>query len=453
MDKDKSAADQKQSESQELGAEAHEGLTGNPLTINNTPLTPIELHGQRVITLAMMDKVHARPEGTARRNFNTNRDKLIEGEDYFVRNSSEAKSEFGLIAPNGVTLLTETGYLMLVKSFTDDLAWKVQRELVRGYFRARATEAATSTTNFGQGIAGVDWRNEPLLEVREDVVWVTSAALSMQWELPHSMLRDAIDQVFADCPPVWVAQHVKRMEFVSSISPNFQLKGTGYALSRDGFVFAIHSLGPEACCHPLYPKYLQRFDEMRKLVAESVPGITGDMDLDHPNRCVQNWYHLHCALGGEYGRALMVWHMLRLNAFEVPVRLSLRDWADALDHSLGRGGVDGALASLVRMGVVIRTGRDDGILLDRGALKKLLENARKMGNRILLMGGNEADLPPVRDVIVSLRSDQPNVWVEKAPDRESIGNALDLATGQPRLPKPADRRKLNGGRKTPPGTA
>lgn len=31
---------------------------------------------------------------------------------------------------NLVTLITETGYLMLVKSFTDDLAWKVQRELV-----------------------------------------------------------------------------------------------------------------------------------------------------------------------------------------------------------------------------------------------------------------------------------------------------------------------------------
>ena len=34
-------------------------------------------------------------------------------------------------------LITEQGYLMLVKSFTDDLAWKVQRELVNGYFRVR----------------------------------------------------------------------------------------------------------------------------------------------------------------------------------------------------------------------------------------------------------------------------------------------------------------------------
>ena len=30
---------------------------------------------------------------------------------------------------NELHLITETGYLMLVKSFTDDLAWSVQREL------------------------------------------------------------------------------------------------------------------------------------------------------------------------------------------------------------------------------------------------------------------------------------------------------------------------------------
>lgn len=34
-------------------------------------------------------------------------------------------------------ILTEQGYLMLVKSFTDDLAWKVQRQLVSSYFRVR----------------------------------------------------------------------------------------------------------------------------------------------------------------------------------------------------------------------------------------------------------------------------------------------------------------------------
>ena len=87
-----------------------------------------------MITFKDIDLVHERSEGTARRNFNTNKQHLIEGEDYFVRNSYEAKKEYGITAPNGLVLLTESGYLMLVKSFTDDLAWKVQRQLVKTYF-------------------------------------------------------------------------------------------------------------------------------------------------------------------------------------------------------------------------------------------------------------------------------------------------------------------------------
>ncbi|MCL8340113.1 ORF6N domain-containing protein [Pseudomonas mosselii] len=104
------------------------------VAIHNIQLPVVEYRGQRVVTLAMIDQVHERPEGTARRNFNEHRDKLIEGEDYFVRNSSEAR-QMGFVAPNGLSLLTEQGYLMLVKSLTDDLAWTVQRQLVSNYFR------------------------------------------------------------------------------------------------------------------------------------------------------------------------------------------------------------------------------------------------------------------------------------------------------------------------------
>lgn len=37
----------------------------------------------------------------------------------------------------GTTFITESGYLMLAKSFTDDLSWTVQRGLVNSYFRAK----------------------------------------------------------------------------------------------------------------------------------------------------------------------------------------------------------------------------------------------------------------------------------------------------------------------------
>lgn len=103
--------------------------------IGNSDIAIKEYKGKRVVTFKDIDAVHERPDGTARRNFNTNKQHFIEGEDYFVRNSSEAKTEFDIVAPNGLVLVTESGYLMLVKSFTDDLAWQVQRQLVNAYFR------------------------------------------------------------------------------------------------------------------------------------------------------------------------------------------------------------------------------------------------------------------------------------------------------------------------------
>ncbi|HDS1765740.1 ORF6N domain-containing protein [Pseudomonas putida] len=109
------------------------------ITIHNTRLPVVEYRGQRVVTLAMIDQVHERPEGTARRNFNEHRAKLIEGSDFFKVCADEIRTHnIVKISPRAhedVTFLTEQGYLMLVKSLTDDLAWTVQRQLVSNYFR------------------------------------------------------------------------------------------------------------------------------------------------------------------------------------------------------------------------------------------------------------------------------------------------------------------------------
>lgn len=107
--------------------------------IGNSDISIKEYNGQRVVTFKDIDMVHSRPDGTARRNFNNNKNRFIEGEDYFIVSSDEIRtSHLFTISDNDFTnkaLLTEQGYLMLVKSFTDDLAWDVQRQLVSGYFR------------------------------------------------------------------------------------------------------------------------------------------------------------------------------------------------------------------------------------------------------------------------------------------------------------------------------
>ena len=110
------------------------------ITIENTEMQIREYDGERVVTFKDIDTVHQRADGTASRNFRKNKKHFIEGVDYIRRNSSEAKREYNIIAPNGLTLVTESGYLLLVKSFTDDLSWKVQRQLVNAYFKVREVQ-------------------------------------------------------------------------------------------------------------------------------------------------------------------------------------------------------------------------------------------------------------------------------------------------------------------------
>lgn len=107
--------------------------------INQVSLVPKTFNGQRVVTFKDIDAVHERPEGTARRNFNQNKQYFIEGEDFYRVNqgniSMYENRTLENIPPKGITVFTQTGYLMLVKSFHDDLAWQVQRQLVNVYFK------------------------------------------------------------------------------------------------------------------------------------------------------------------------------------------------------------------------------------------------------------------------------------------------------------------------------
>lgn len=112
----------------------------NLVLINNQEVQVKEFNNQRVVTFKEIDKVHERVEGTAGRNFRENKKHFIEEEDYFfIKPSDIGSNEIrrSEINNSGTYLITETGYLMLVKSFTDDLAWKVQRQLVNSYFRVK----------------------------------------------------------------------------------------------------------------------------------------------------------------------------------------------------------------------------------------------------------------------------------------------------------------------------
>ena len=116
----------------------------NEIMSCDTALGIKEYNGQRVVTFKDIDTVHQRPDGTAKRNFNTNKNHFIECEDFFKISPYEFRTAIGNMdkrQQNDITLITESGYLMLVKSFTDDRAWQVQRELVKSYFRVQSISA------------------------------------------------------------------------------------------------------------------------------------------------------------------------------------------------------------------------------------------------------------------------------------------------------------------------
>lgn len=110
--------------------------------IEGTELAIREYNGQRVVTFKDIDEVHQRPKGTARNAFNRNRKYFIKGVDYITLNPEDKENidyvRLTYIPQKGITLLTESGYLMIVKTFTDDLSWQVQRQLVNAYFKAKA---------------------------------------------------------------------------------------------------------------------------------------------------------------------------------------------------------------------------------------------------------------------------------------------------------------------------
>ena len=106
------------------------------ITIENTEMQIREYNGQRVVTFKDIDTVHQRPSVTARKTFNRNKKHFEIGKHYFVLKTDEAKKLYNMVTPNGLIVLNERGYLMLVKACTDDLSWQVQDRLVEVYFNA-----------------------------------------------------------------------------------------------------------------------------------------------------------------------------------------------------------------------------------------------------------------------------------------------------------------------------
>lgn len=174
--------------------------------IGNSDISVKEYKGQRVVTFKDIDMVHGRPDGTARHRFSENRERFIENEDYFIvtpqtleNTELDEKRPVGIetASPRGTALLTEQGYLMLVKSFTDDLAWDVQRQLVNGYFKAKETvnTALSPELQMLQGLLSQMVQKELADKERDRQIAVAKEAADKAVATTES-IKEAIKPVF-----------------------------------------------------------------------------------------------------------------------------------------------------------------------------------------------------------------------------------------------------------------
>lgn len=115
----------------------------NKMIILNEEIEIKEYKGERVITAWDIARLHGRDVREITQNFNYVKEKMILNEDYFIiskENISESKILIQNFIPNNVKeiiLFTESGYLLLAKTFTDEKSWNIQRQLVKSYFKLK----------------------------------------------------------------------------------------------------------------------------------------------------------------------------------------------------------------------------------------------------------------------------------------------------------------------------
>jgi len=133
-----------------------------------------EIKGQRVVSYKQIAELHQTQEANLRNNFKRNKRHFIEGVDFFNIRERPADSINLLHTKN---YFTESGYLMLVKSLTDDLSWEVQRMLVNSYFRASLLEqvlaflpGSTRMLMYYRGLGLTQVETGKLLNISKDVV-------------------------------------------------------------------------------------------------------------------------------------------------------------------------------------------------------------------------------------------------------------------------------------------
>lgn len=119
----------------------------NKIQVNEQELMIKEYEGQRVVTMWNIAELHGVTTNNIRMNFKNNQKYLVEGEDYFLVEKTEEfvsnlicngeMNQQTINRAKDIPVFTEAGYLLMTKPMTDEISWKVQRQLVNCYFKVK----------------------------------------------------------------------------------------------------------------------------------------------------------------------------------------------------------------------------------------------------------------------------------------------------------------------------
>jgi hypothetical protein len=139
------------------------------IQVNGSSLPIREYEGTRVVTLKDVAKVHQTSVTNLRSNFSNNKKHFKRNIDYFIIVGKSPVKNLGIgLNTTRVNVFTESGYLMLVKSLTDDLSWRIQRELVNRYFKVKQTLKLTGVVPLQNVIRLLSPQLQKLLSYRID---------------------------------------------------------------------------------------------------------------------------------------------------------------------------------------------------------------------------------------------------------------------------------------------
>lgn len=124
-------------------------------------------NGKAVVTLAQVDRLHEKAKGTSKKTFGRLKKagRVSDGRDFFSVQASRLKAQgqgWGQSVPNlkfagnKVTLLTERGYFLVIKTFEDERAFDIYEQMMDSHFRARQDTLAP----FVQDLL-LDWNDAP----------------------------------------------------------------------------------------------------------------------------------------------------------------------------------------------------------------------------------------------------------------------------------------------------